>query len=289
MARVNTMPGAPSELDIAKTQAAAMTEKGPSSKYVWYTTKNTAESKSEYPIVPFRADPYDDMWNIKKQNTPAGGMQVMFTDSDAQYQARKRTEDEQARFDAWLMQKYNLNDPAQNNMLQQICPSLFQRREELIDNQQNLVTQYAKIRLRGAKSEDDLRFQWLLDTKRIELPKGPIWDPSKWRDKQTGAANAQEDAKWMSERYQAGYFSPLKWITQSTAGHQADPNNYFNIAGTTHAYSADGAPNRFNIASDGYKHNSAMFSGVTQDAAAPEGFARGYRGPNQAANDAGFY
>lgn len=264
MARVNTMPGAPSELDIAKTQAAAMTEKGPSRKYVWYTKLSDEASKTEFPLVPFRADPYDDMYNIKTENTGANGMQVMFTDADAAYQLRKRTDDEQARFDAWLCQKYDLTDPAQNNMLQQICPSLFQRREELIDNQQGMVTQYAKIRLRGAKSEDDLRFQWLLDTKRIELPKGPVWDPILWRNGQTGTTTADNDQIAMAKRYQAGYFSPLKWLTDGNMGHEADTKNYFNIAGTAKEYNAYGQRTR---KSNNYPWNSTKFDPLVDDMA----------------------
>lgn len=242
---MNTMPGAPSELDVAKTQAAAMTEKGPTNKYIWYTKPEATDSLYEFPVVPFRADPHDDLWEIKTKNaTGASGhnMQVMFTDADAQYQMRKRTDDEQARFDAWISQTFDLSDPAQNAMLQQIVPGLYQRREELIDHLQDLQTRYAKIRLRGAKSEDDLRFQWLLDTGRIQLPPGPIWDPRKWRrdllevekntmgaggiavtltdidnDKVTGAWNTF-DEQMQQVRYQRGYFSPLKWLTKDNVG-----------------------------------------------------------------------
>ena len=260
MSRNNTMPGAPSQGDLAKTQAGAETSKGTSSKYLWVGNRvvrdragNYTESGSaatEYPIVPFRQDPYDDYANVKGQfaqiqgaNQTKSNWVVPFTDQDAAYELRKRTDDEQAQFDAWLLQKYDLTDPAQNNMLQSIAPSLFQRREEVIDSQQDLITRYSKIRLRGAKSEDDLRFQWLLDTGRLSLAKGPIWDPLKWRDAETGADKmpatrdkAIEDISWNSARYRAGWFSPIRYVTEDKTGHKADPNNYFNVAGTDKVY-----------------------------------------------------
>lgn len=266
MSRNNTMPGAPSQGDLAKTQAAAETGKGTSAKYLWVgdrTYINSAaqhisnkNAASEYPIVPFRQDPYDDYANIKGQFAQIQGAGqaksnwvVPFTDQDAAYELRKRTDDEQAQFDAWLLQKYDLTDPAQNNMLQSIAPSLFQRREEVIDSQQDLITRYSKIRLRGAKSEDDLRFQWLLDTGRLELAKGPIWDPLKWRDAETKADTQNTlqlksiaDKNWNEGRYKAGWFSPIQYVTESKTGHKADRTNYFNIAGTNNPYTAANYP-----------------------------------------------
>lgn len=276
MSRNNTMPGAPSQGDLAKTQAGAETSKGTSNKYLWVGERSKTDNnnnwvendraKTEYPIVPFRQDPYDDYANIKGQfaqiqgqNQAKSNWVVPFTDQDAAYELRKRTDNEQAQFDAWLLQKYDLSDPAQNNMLQSIAPSLFQRREEVIDSQQDLITRYSKIRLRGAKSEDDLRFQWLLDTGRLSLAKGPIWDPLKWRDMETGAVNEAgpagkgvADINWNRSRYTAGWFSPIQYVTQDNTGHMADPNNYFNVAGTnkpytnlTMPYPAQGSQNQF--------------------------------------------
>lgn len=248
------MPGAPRDVDLAKTASNATVGK-PTTDYLWLGNYNNANSAVEYPLLPFQKDPYDEVAQQKMmmgQVAAGPNWVVPFTEQDAAYNERKRIQDEQVKFDAWLMQKYDLTDPAQNMMLQQIAPSLYDRREELINNLQNLVTRYAQIRLRGAKSEDDLRFQWLIDTGRLELPQGPIWDPKKWRDAQglfrapdDGAGNAWNfaggnapftrqnvDRRANQLTYEKGFFNFAKWISPATAGKVADPYNYFNIAGT---------------------------------------------------------
>lgn len=267
-----TMPGAPSELDVAKTQMAAMSEKGPSGKYVWYTDPKKPIAKTEWPVVPFRADPHDDLWAIKTDAAKINdNIQVMFTDSDAEYQMRKRTDDEQARFDAWVSQTFDCTNPATNMMLQQIAPSLYKRREEVIDWLQNLNTRYAKIRMRGAKTEDDLRFQWLVDTGRLELPTGAVWDPEKWRmsvvEGMTGkpiesaAALAAAEIETMPKRYQAGYFSPLSWIQEKHGGSARNPANSYDIRGDgKHDYTPEYVrPSRNELHQFKYSNNSRYF------------------------------
>lgn len=253
------MPGAPSEQDMAKTAANDLI--GDTSKtYVWQVPFANPGSRTEYPIVPIRKDPYDDIAAQKMQVGNAGpnNWVVPFTEQDAAYNERKRIADEQAKFDTWLMQKYNLADPAQNNMLQQIAPSLFDRREEVINNMQNLITRYAQIRLRGAKSEDDLRFQWLIDTGRLELPTGNIWNPRDWREQLAEAhhaavgapngvaAGVARDQAMNTYRYNQGMFSIAKWITPNRMGHASNPNNMFDIAGTANAYAVTLADMRAN-------------------------------------------
>lgn len=251
------MPGAPSEQDLAKT--AANSSVGELSRtYVWQTRPGSEASTTDYPVAATRKDPYDTVAAQKMAVGNAGpnNWVVPFTEADAAYNERKRIADEQALFDTWLLQKYDLADPAQNNMLQQIAPSLFDRREEVINNMQNLITRYAQIRLRGAKSEDDLRFQWLIDTGRLQLPGGPIWSPREWRGATAlaenamlalGGANANMNDRIMNQRrFQRGFFSFARWITPNTMGHAADPDNMFNIAGTANPYDIRMMPIRAN-------------------------------------------
>lgn len=281
MAKVNSMPGAPSELDLAKTHAAAQTQKGPTDKYVWYTSATSKQADVEYPVVPFLNDQHADLWSIKNQNA-GKGLQVMFTDSDAEYQLRQRDQDEQARFDAWVSNKFDLTDPAQQQMLQQIIPGLYQRREDLINYLTALQTQYAKIRLRGAKSEEDLRFQWLIDTGRIKLPAGPIWDPKAWRNNESntaglaytwrsdktnmGNANNYRNTQglWMLKRYQKGYFNPIRWLGEEV-GSSPDTQNWFNIAGTgDKSWGPIGVYERRNVAADTWVPNYKDFPNITE-------------------------
>lgn len=248
MMKTVNMPGAPSDEDLAKT--AMNEEVGKTSKtYMWTSDLRSPTAETDYPLVATPHDPYDNVAAMKMQvgnMAPANNWVVPFTEQDAAYNERKRIMDEQAKFDAWVTQKYDLTDPAQNNMLQQIAPTLFSRREEVINNLQALVSRYASIRLRGAKSEDDLRFQWLIDTGRIKMPQGPIWDPRAWRiadatgevdDAGNMIMNMRARDEHMNERkYKEGFFSFAKWIYPGTMGKEADPANYFNIAGTINPF-----------------------------------------------------
>lgn len=236
MAPIVRAPGAPSDAQVALTRASA--EEGAvttSQRYIWSIPRNNPASTNDFPVVPTRHDQYDTVANIKSQfavaDTVGSNWVVPFTGEDAAYELRKRDDQENALFEQWVMQKYDITDPAQNRILQGIAPDLFKRREEVIDSQQRLSSQYAKLRLRGARTLDDLRIQWLIETGRLSLPKGPIWDPKKWREEQLGTDDANEDAARNDYRYKFGMFSPLRWVT--TTGNVRSATNPADIMGDT--------------------------------------------------------
>lgn len=236
---------------------------GTSNRYHWQqplgaTANPRGTDKTDFPIVPVPPDRYDDVANIKNQyahmNQGNTNWVVPFTESDAAFLMRKRNIEERAQFDMWIQQKYNLADPAQNMMLQQIAPDLYQRREEVIDTQQDMVSRYAKMRLRGAKSIDDLYFEWLIETGRLTLPKGPIWDPVAWRKAQfdNPRGDPETDRQANRQRYYAGFFSPLKWMSNSQAGREANSANYFDVTGTDTRYENHTGGNYFSGSGDVY-------------------------------------
>jgi hypothetical protein len=198
-----------------------------------YVVNNPNQQSTEFPYIPFAQDQYDDIANIKRQFVAGGAEAVVSLDKDdAEHLLRQRAQVENADFDRWLMAKYDLTDPAQNFLMQQIAPQQFQRRLDLIDAQQSMVSKYARMRLMGPKDLNDLKFEWLIETGRVQLPKGPIWDPVAWMTAQTGAPNntmARVDA--MAQRYQAGLFSPLGWLTEDNAGDGPNMANRFDIRG----------------------------------------------------------
>ena len=242
-------PGAPSIQDTLRMRMNAETGATSTSlRYQWQMPITNEDEKmragNEFPIVPVPKDPYDDTANIKSQyadgNTAGTNWVVPFDQADAQYLLRKRDAQEKAQFDAWVMQKYDITDPAQNMMLQNIAPELFQRREEVIDSQQALVSAYAKTRLRGAKSLSDLELEWLIETGRLELPRGPIWSPLSWREAQ---ADGENDQEWNAHRYRFGLFSPIRWLTAGDAGWQPEDKNPADIMGdSTKFYLNDQVP-----------------------------------------------
>lgn len=203
-----------------------------------YVTANefNRQRENEFPYIPFAQDSYDDIAAIKDavaRDRSAKNYMVPFEQQDANYLLRKRAAVEMGNFDRWLNQKFDLNDPAQMFMFQQIAPEQFQRRQDVIDYQQNLVSRYAKLRLRGAKNLSDLQFEWMVETGRIQLPKGPIWDPKSWMTEQfmRGANTPELRSEAWGNQYKKGLFSILKNQTLNTSGWVANPENRADIRG----------------------------------------------------------
>lgn len=225
------VPGGPTQQQ-AKRFANPPPGAGVSNKY---TTANRPDSagSNEYPIVPFAPDKYDTIASIKQavgdnENEAFGNKwMVPFTDSDAQYMLRQQAQVQNANYERWLWKQYDVEDPAQAWIFQQIAPEQFEKRKQLILYQQNLATRYAMLRLYGVKTEEDLMLKYLVDTKQIELPQGPVWDPKLWMARQAGFNKVEKYegdggmAPWQ-KRYTAGMFSALKYVNEKQVGHMPD-------------------------------------------------------------------
>lgn len=213
-----SVPGGPTQQEIARFSRPGP-DAGVSYKYETVNPEGSRKA-NEYPIVPFAPDSYDTIASIKQQvgdnDTTAYGQKWMvpFTDADAQYILRQQAQAKNAAYERWLWNQYDTNDPAQAWIFQQIAPEQFEKRKTLILHQQNLATRYALLRLYGVKNEEDLMLKYLVETKQVELPEGPVWDPQKWMNAQEQKANQS----WV-ERYTAGFFSPLKLYNQNQIPH----------------------------------------------------------------------
>lgn len=223
------VPGGPTKQDINRF-AGPTPGSAVSNKYATINDPSDART-NEYPVVPFAPDKYDTIASIKQavgseatKGTYGEKWMVPFTEQDAQYLLRQQAQAENVNYERWLWQQYDVSDPAQAWIFQQIAPEQFEKRKQLILYQQNLATRYAMLRLYGVKSEDDLMLKYLVDTKKVELPKGPIWDPQKWMASQYGGSNAVDTHKNWAGRYRAGMFSPLKWVNETQTGHLPGPN-----------------------------------------------------------------
>lgn len=206
------VPGGPTKQQ-ARRFAGPPPGSGVSHKYI--TVNEPLHAKSnEYPVVPFAPDKYDTIASIKQTvgsdavGNPFGNKwMVPFTEADAQYLLRQQAQAQNANYEKWLWQQYDVEDPAQAWIFQQIAPEQFEKRKQLILYQQNLATKYALLRLYGVKNEEDLMLKYLVDTRQIELPKGPIWDPRKWMANQSNLTPeefiGEEGVRAWSNRYKA--------------------------------------------------------------------------------------
>jgi len=224
-------PGGPS---IAAIESTNSTIKSANAAKNYVVAEGGEQGSNEFPYIPYAPDSYDD---IAQAKIGLPGDKIVTLDrDDAEYMLRQKAQIDNANFDRWIMQKYDLTDPAQNFLMQQIAPEQFQRRLDLIDYQQSLVSKYARIRLLGAKNQEDLKFEWLVETGRIELPEGPIWDPVRWMTGQLGAnqdtgPNRVTRSDNNRERFVKGLWNPVPWPNNTTTGWQYNAANPADIRG----------------------------------------------------------
>lgn len=182
------------------------------------------KNQGKFPIRPLPKDPYDTVWKIKQDlkegNYVSAARPLPVTEEDLRYLKGKAAAEDYTAFLTWEASKYDLSDPATKEWFHKVCPSYFEQREQLIDDMIDLQAKYAKIRLRGPRSEDDLKLEFLIEKGDIELPNGPIWDPITIYTKPNqglGGLNTQTPVNDIHTRvldynkrvYQAGLFSPL--------------------------------------------------------------------------------
>jgi len=247
-----------------------------------------AANSSKYPIRGFPSDPYDSLWSMKDDLSrdhvdPFNPLAVIpsmvsakrplpFTEQDVAYLKRKRDAEENLSYLAWQANKFDLTDPATKNYFANICPSYFDQRDSLIDQQIDLAARYAKLRLRGAKTEDDLKLEYFIETDRISLPKGPIWDPYAWIGMEAGvnaADNVTEQENkilnYNRQAYRKGLFNPTKVQIPQTGGNMQNAFNQGDIGGYpgTHNTGILGAPvsqtKNYALAYGPYQNNRTLF------------------------------
>jgi hypothetical protein len=88
-------------------------------------------------------------------------------------------------FDAWLMSQMDLSTPEKMEYWRTKFPDIFQAREELWRQNQDLITQAALINMRGPISRDDYLFLYMLSRGYINLPDVPSYQPESVRSDTT--------------------------------------------------------------------------------------------------------
>ena len=169
--------------------------------------KQTDEQAGQdlFPVRLFPHDPYDAVVE-NKLNIPDAFGQKTLTDQDIEWHRRKADNLQAANFKAWAAQQYDARDPAQAALLNKLLPGLQSEREQIIEQRAELAKRLAKIHLRGAQDESDMKLLWLLSTGVIQPPRGELWDPESWFSDDNNA----------EERLARGLFSPRRIFSGKT-------------------------------------------------------------------------
>lgn len=235
-------PGAPDPLTIAEANIRTMAARG-FNDYV--VVEGANQASNEFPYQPFVTDAYDYIAGLKQSQMrdDRSNVKIEFDKEDAEYMLRQRAQVENADFDRWVMQKYDLSDPGDRMMAQRVIPELFDRQKETLAYQTQLQNRYAKLRIDGPKSDDDLKFEWLVESGRIDLPQGPLWDPQKWMAAQyekdnngVAVVGAVAKSEANRNRFKRGLFNPIQPIDQTQTGWKANTNNESDIRGQENTY-----------------------------------------------------
>jgi len=102
------------------------------------------------------------------------------SDEDFKYYEAKEAAEEFAAFERWVVTCFDFKKPTEVDRFARMFPSYFERRMATIKNVADANVRYAEIVLRGPQSSDDFLYLWLVQTGKIPLIEGPLWDPSQW-------------------------------------------------------------------------------------------------------------
>jgi len=139
---------------------------------------------SQFPSVIEQGDPRDRSYALRKQMMGNGdfvpGMgKVMATSSDFEYVRKKADDVTEADFKAWFLAQMDLSTPEKQAYWQSRFGDVFAEKKMLLEKQLDLHKQLAMIRMMGAQSKEDYYLLWAIKRGYINIPKGPIFEPSK--------------------------------------------------------------------------------------------------------------
>ena len=176
-----------------------------------YVMPQAGDPPGMFPVIPYPKDKRDDFMEAKAQFlTSAGpGGQPAATvpyyqmkDSDINYLVSKKAAEENFAFNEWAGRTFNLADPAQRRLLEEIVPQFFESREQLIEHVCRLACQRAKMVFRGIRTKADLELLWAIQENRIPFLLNDEfcpWNPKTWKAPTTQVGS--------------GLFNPLMFAT----------------------------------------------------------------------------
>lgn len=104
-----------------------------------------------------------------------GKFKIDLTPADIAFFERRRAEQQQIEFDDFFAETIDLSDPGQARWAQQMYPEFWARREKFIDDRINVEARASKIRLRGIKDKEDMKFLFAVRKGYIALPTEPAF------------------------------------------------------------------------------------------------------------------
>lgn len=134
------------------------------------------QDAATFPAIYSESDPRDDALQIKNA-LASEARPAPIADWEIDNVMAKRAQFEVAKQEQWFQNAFDFDtsNPVQLRWAQEVYPEYFRRREEVIDRQAELQKAIAKLKLRGAKTREELDLLYALATGNIDLPRTPLW------------------------------------------------------------------------------------------------------------------
>lgn len=216
-----------------------------------------AINSTRYPQRPLPINSADDteveiLRELKHGDLISPARPYPIKDWEINYYKEKAAAEEFAAYQQWLGDKYDLNDMATRAWFKQIAPEYFSQKRELLKELMDRHARYSLLRMAGPENEDDLMFEYMVESGRIEIPTGPFYDPIDWaynevNNKGLSASRADlmkengvdafmgDVIKHNQRAYQYGLFSPMRPASLKQAGWVGNPLNQSDIVGNAAA------------------------------------------------------
>lgn len=135
---------------------------------------------AQFPARYLYPDERDKKYKMRRAMNLDGSRPDPITDDEIDYLLDKTSAYETAEFHKWFSRLYNMDDsnPVMKKWGMELVPELWQMKEQSIEDNARLQTQLAKIKLRGVRSREDLMLMWAIAKGAIQVPTGPIYDPT---------------------------------------------------------------------------------------------------------------
>ena len=168
---------------------------------------------NEYKVPRYTPDKYSQEIQlrnaIRERSSQMGGqLTVPVTDKEVAFLKRLTEQTQRAEYNRFIETAFDRSDPANRALFLKMFPEFARIREQLIENEAEIQTKIAKLKITGIQSEEDAKFVWALNQGTIVLPDKPLFDP-------TGALSK-------FEVYQNGPFAPPISVRKS---HNLDALN----------------------------------------------------------------
>ena len=234
------MAGQPSLEQAAALGAIARSAHYNNRPYIWGSIpvfddskKTKAVNSNAYPYKPLPSDPLDSRIKLiddlsrrpvgedgkiienSKEPLVTPARPLPITEEELAFMERKRDAEEYAAFFDWITHRYPSNDPANRMLLTTIMPEFIEVRKRNLEEQIQLQADYARIRLTGPQSQEDLMKEYLVETGRVTIPEGPFHDPMRWLENEMQARLGKQElkpdnvAEMNSLGYERGLFNPF--------------------------------------------------------------------------------